>query len=294
MPPRKPAPEPGSESAPAGIRIQRLLAAAGVDARRGAEALIRAGRVTVNGRVARLGERADPTRDRIALDGEAIRPERRVYWMLNKPRGVVTTTSDPEGRPTAVSLVPERAARLFPVGRLDAETEGLLLLTNDGMLAHALLHPSHEIEREYEVAVQGEIPPRVLERLARGVRLEDGWTAPARVSRVRRDPEQGAITLFHLTIVEGRKRQIRRALFALGHPVRRLRRLRFGPLRLGELPRGSARRLDAREQQSLERLAARALSRAKRQDAGRSGSKSRPRKPKRRARGASRAGSVSN
>jgi 23S rRNA pseudouridine2605 synthase len=283
---RTPESEPGAS--PSGVRIQRLLAAAGVGARRSAEALIRAGRVSVNGRTARLGDRADPARDRIELDGEAVRPERRVYWMLNKPRGVVTTTSDPERRTTAVSLVPEHAARLFPVGRLDAETEGLLLLTNDGMLAHALLHPSHEIEREYEVGVQGEIPPHVLERLARGVRLEDGWTAPARIGRVRREPEHGGLTLFQLTIVEGRKRQIRRALWALGHPVRSLRRVRFGPLRLGGLARGAARRLAASEQQSLERLAASALSGRKRQDAGRNAAKPRPRKPKRGARGASR------
>jgi 23S rRNA pseudouridine2605 synthase len=291
MPHPKPAPDPSPGAA--GIRIQRLLAAAGIGARRSAEALIRAGRVSVNGRVARLGERADPARDRIELDGEPIHPEKRVYWMLNKPRGVVTTTRDPEGRPTAVSLVPERAARLFPVGRLDTDTEGLLLLTNDGALAHALLHPSHEIEREYEVGVRGAIEAKTLARLARGVQLDDGWTAPARVGRAWRDPDSDH-SLFRLTIVEGRKRQIRRALFALGYPVVRLQRVRFGPLRLGGLARGAARRLGASEQQQLERLAADLLSGSKRQPGGRKPGKSRPRKPKRGARGASRSGSVSN
>jgi 23S rRNA pseudouridine2605 synthase len=266
-----------------GIRIQRLLAAAGIDARRGAEALIRAGRVRVNGAVAKLGDRADPDVDRIELDGEPIRPERRVYWMLNKPRGVVTSTRDPEGRPTAPELVPEHAARLFPVGRLDRDTEGLLLLTNDGMLAHALLHPSHEVEREYEVGVRGELAPKTLARLARGVHLEDGRTAPARVSTPRFDPRSDT-SVFRLTLIEGRKRQIRRSLLVLGHPVRSLRRVRFGPLRLGDLPRGAARRLAAGEQQSLERLAASALSREKRQDTGRRSANPRPRKPKRGAR----------
>jgi 23S rRNA pseudouridine2605 synthase len=259
-----------------------------VDARRRAEALIRAGRVAVNGVQARLGDRADPFRDVVTLDGEPIRPERRVYWMLNKPRGVVTSTSDPEGRPTAVALVPERSARLFPVGRLDRETEGLLLLTNDGLLAHALLHPSHEVEREYEVGVRGTIDSATLAKLARGVRLDDGWTAPARVSAARHDPRSDT-TVFRLTLIEGRKRQIRRALYVLGHPVRSLRRVRFGPLRLGLLPRGAARQLDAEERQRLERVAHAALGRAaERQDAGSSGAKSRPRQAKRRARAASR------
>jgi 23S rRNA pseudouridine2605 synthase len=275
--------EPDTRPRASGVRIQRLLAAAGVDARRGAEGLIRAGRVRVNGAVAKLGDRADPDVDRIELDGEPIRPERRVYWMLNKPRGVVTSTRDPEGRTTAPELVPEHAARLFPVGRLDRDTEGLLLLTNDGMLAHALLHPSHEVEREYEVGVRGEIAAKTLARLARGIHLEDGPTAPARVGTVHFDPRTG-ISMFRLTLIEGRKRQIRRSLLVLGHPVRSLRRVRFGPLRLGNLARGAARRLGAAEQQALDRLAASALSGAKRQQAGRSGANPRRRKPKRGAR----------
>lgn len=263
------------------MRLQRILAAAGIDARRGAEALIRAGRVRVNGAVARLGQRADPWRDEVSLDGEPIRPQRPVSWMLHKPRGVLTSTRDPEGRPTVLDLVPEHAARVFPVGRLDRDTEGLLLLTNDGLLAHALLHPSHGVERVYEVVVRGAVSPESLAQLASGVRLEDGWTAPARVGQVRRDARTDT-TAFRLTLIEGRKRQIRRALSALGHPVRELRRVRFGPLQLGALPRGAARRLSDAERRALERFAADTL--ARRRDAqgrGSSGAKSRSAQAKR-------------
>jgi len=243
------------------VRLQRILAAAGISARRGAEALIRAGRVRVNGRPAKLGDRADPWRDEVTLDGEPLRPQRTVTWMLHKPRGVLSSVRDPEGRPTVLALVPEHAARVFPVGRLDRDSEGLLLLTNDGLLAHALLHPSHEVEREYEVVVRGALDAEKRARLARGVRLEDGWTAPARVARAQHDPRSDT-TRFHLILHEGRKRQIRRAMLALGHPVRELRRVRFGPVRLGGLARGAARRLDASERRALEELAERVLLRA--------------------------------
>ena len=264
------------------MRLQRILAAAGVSARRAAEALIRAGRVRVNGRPAKLGDRADPWRDEVTLDGEPLRPQRTVTWMLHKPRGVVSSVRDPEGRPTVLALVPEHAARVFPVGRLDRDSEGLLLLTNDGLLAHALLHPSHEVDREYEVVVRGALDAEKRARLARGVRLEDGWTAPARVTRAEHDPKSDT-TRFHLILHEGRKRQIRRALFALGHPVRELRRVRFGPLWLGGLARGAARRLDAGERRALEELAERVLSRAgDAQKARSSGAKPGRRKRKRR------------
>ncbi len=266
------------------MRLQRILAAAGIDARRRAEDLIRAGRVRVNGAVARLGDRADPWRDEVSLDGEPVRPERPVYWMLHKPRGVVTSTRDPEGRPTVLDLVPEHGARVFPVGRLDRDSEGLLLLTNDGLLANALLHPSHGAPRVYELVVRGAMSEERLGRLARGVRLDDGWTAPARVAEVRRDARTDT-TRFQITLIEGRKRQIRRALSALEHPVRELRRVRFGPLRLGALPRGAARRLSDAERRSLERFAAQALERG-RDAQGRSSSdaKSRGLKAKRRQR----------
>jgi len=206
--------------------------------------------VRVNGRIAELGDSADPERDEIRLDGAAIGREPLVYWLLHKPRGVITTVRDPQGRPTAVDLVPDRRHRLFPVGRLDRDTEGLLLLTNDGRAAQALLHPSYASEREYAVEVRGRIPASALRRLALGIELEDGPTAPARVGPCRHDPARDA-SRFALTLVEGRKRQIRRALAALGHPVRRLVRVRMGPLRLGRLAPGAARELSPSERRGL-------------------------------------------
>lgn len=244
-------------------RLQRILAAAGVASRRGAEALVRAGRVRVNGRVASLGDSADTARDRIELDGEPVRPERPVYWLLHKPRGVVTTVRDPEGRPTVLGLLPARArdARVFPVGRLDRDSEGLLLLTNDGDLAHALLHPSLGNRREYQVIARGDVGPEKLARLERGVRLPEGRTAPARVRAPRFDPGDDT-TRFTLVLGEGRKRQIRRSLRALGHPVRKLVRVRFGPQALGALAAGEARPLSRDEVAALRAHADRLRSRA--------------------------------
>ena len=204
----------------------------------------------VNGRVARLGDSADPERDEVCVDGVRVAREPHVYWLLHKPKGVITTVRDPEGRPTALGLVPERRHRLFPVGRLDRDTEGLLLLTNDGRVAQALLHPSYASEREYVVEARGRIAPASLRRLAGGVELEDGRTAPARVGACRYDPERD-VSRFALTLVEGRKRQIRRALAALGHPVARLVRVRMGPLRLGRLAPGMSRELSKAELRRL-------------------------------------------
>ncbi len=236
------------------MRLQKVLARAGIASRRAAEDLLRAGRVTVNGRRASLGDSADPSRDRVAVDGRPLRAEPPAYWLLHKPRGVLTTVRDPQGRATVLSLLPERAQRVFPVGRLDRDTEGLLLLTNDGALAHALLHPSREIEREYRVTVRGRIPEEALRALARGVRLEDGVTAPAVVGPARYDRASDT-SRFSLTVVEGRKRQIRRALRALSHPVARLVRVRMGPLRLGRLASGRARPLRDDERRALRRAA---------------------------------------
>jgi len=233
-------------------RLQKILAAAGVASRRSAEDLIRAGRVTVNGAVATLGESADADRDAIALDGEPIRREPLEYWLVHKPRGVLTTVSDPHGRATVVDLVRESTARLFPVGRLDLLSEGLVLLTNDGPLAHSLLHPSFGEEREYRVTVRGSFHRSTQRRISEGVELEDGVTAPARVGAVRFDPETRT-THFALTLVEGRKRQIRRMMAELGCPVVRLVRVRLGPLELGRLESGGARRLLARERRALRR-----------------------------------------
>ncbi len=231
-------------------RLQKILAEAGVASRRAAEELLRQGRVTVNGRVAKLGDSADPDRDEVALDGVPIAREPSVYWLLNKPRGVITTVRDPEGRPTVRGLVPDREHRLFPVGRLDRDTEGLVLLTNDGRVAQALLHPSYESEREYRVTVRGEISVETLRRLAAGVELEEGRTAPARVGPAEFDAETGNAR-FTLVLIEGRKRQIRRSLALLGHPVRRLVRVRMGPLELGDLPPGQARPLRPAERRAL-------------------------------------------
>jgi 23S rRNA pseudouridine2605 synthase len=223
-----------------------------VASRRHAEALLREGRVAVNGETARLGESADPERDVVTVDGVPVEPEPFAYWVVHKPGGVLTTVHDPQGRTTVLDLLPRAARRfrLFPVGRLDLETEGLVLLTNDGVLAHVLLHPSHESEREYRVTVRGRAAAATLRRLAEGIELEDGPTAPALVGRARYDRERD-VTRFTLTLVEGRKRQIRRALAALGHPVLRLLRVRMGPLELGSLPPGSARVLSAAERRAL-------------------------------------------
>ncbi len=231
-------------------RLQKLLAAAGLASRRQAEVWLRAGRVTVNGTLARLGDVADSERDRIEVDGEVIQLERTAYWLLHKPRGVLTTSSDPQGRQTVFDRLPSLSERVFPVGRLDRDSEGLLLLTNDGRIAHAMLHPSFGNEREYRVEVRGCVPRGAFRHLERGVFLAEGRTAPARVSHIHYD-EKSNSTGFSLTLLEGRKRQIRRALAALGYPVLRLCRVRMGPLELGDLRPGQARSLSALERRRL-------------------------------------------
>ncbi len=233
------------------MRLQKLLAAAGLASRRGAEKLLREGRVTLNGRLARLGESADAAHDVVALDGEPLARAAREYWVLHKTAGVLSTRSDARGRPTVMELLPaEIRAVVFPVGRLDLDTEGLLLLTNDGDLAHALLHPSHGCEREYEVVVQGRLDAARAGRLAEGIVLDGERTAPARVSRRRFEAGANA-TRLRLTLREGRKRQIRRATAVLGHPVLSLVRLRMGPIRLGALAPGAVRRLTGAEVRGL-------------------------------------------
>ena len=231
-------------------RLQKILARAGLGSRRASEALIATGRVRVNGEVATLGDRADPETDRIEVDGVAIgvRPG-LVHYLLNKPAGVVTTASDPQGRPTVVGLVPAEP-RVFPVGRLDAETEGLLLLTNDGELAHRLTHPSFGVEKEYLADVEGRPTRGTLRRLREGVDLDDARTAPARVSLVDE-------RLLRITIHEGRKRQVRRMCDAVGLPVRRLVRVRIGPIADHRLAPGGWRPLEQDEVRALERAAAR-------------------------------------
>jgi 23S rRNA pseudouridine2605 synthase len=230
-------------------RLQKILARAGFGSRRASEALIAAGRVRVNGEVAALGDRADPETDRIEVDGAVvgIRPG-LVHYLLNKPAGVVTTASDPQDRPTVVGLVPAEP-RVFPVGRLDADTEGLLLLTNDGELAHRLTHPSFGVDKEYLAGVDGRPTRGALRRLREGVELEDGPTAPAKVSLV-------GDRLLRITIHEGRKRQVRRMCEAVGLPVRRLVRVRIGPIADRRLAPGEWRALEPDEVRALERAAA--------------------------------------
>jgi len=237
-------------SAHGGLRLQKLLAAAGFGSRREVERYLDEGRVTVDGRVAALGDRADLEVQDVRVDGERLVRERPAYWLLNKPRGVVTTVRDESGRRTVLDLLPPDVGRVFPVGRLDRETTGLLLLTNDGDTAHALLHPSLGNEREYRVTVKGLLDDRGVRRLERGVSLEEGRTAPARLADLRHDVDAGTSS-FTLTLVEGRKRQIRRSLLVLGFPVHRLSRVRMGPLRLGRLAVGAARPLRGEERRAL-------------------------------------------
>ena len=263
------------------VRLQKLLAGAGFGSRREVEQFMVDQRVTVNGRLANLGDRADPSVDDIRLDGERLVREKPSYWIINKPRGVVTTVRDEEGRRTVIDLLPRNVGRVFPVGRLDRETSGLLLLTNDGDTAYALLHPSLGNEREYKVSVKGELDERAIERLQKGVPLEDGRTAPGRVSGVRFDSDSGNSS-FSLVLVEGRKRQIRRSLLILGFPVRRLVRVRIGPLRLGRLAVGEARPLRAEERRTLLAHVARLRDRDGRST--KPARKSAPRRPQRTAR----------
>lgn len=210
-----------------------------------------AGRVTVNGKVVtELGAKVDPAVDTVEVDGVVVTPDSSpAYVMLHKPAGYVTTMSDPQGRPTVADLVPREPAGLFPVGRLDRETSGLLLFTSDGDLAYRLLHPRFHVEKTYHVTVEGTPDEAALRALAEGVQLDDGMTAPARVQTVRGGPP----ALVEIAIREGRKRQVRRMLAAVGHPVVALHRTSFGPLHLGTLGRGAYRSLDAAEVEALRR-----------------------------------------
>jgi len=227
------------------MRLNAYLARAGIASRRASEEVIRAGRVTVNGRRAGFATVVQPG-DRVEVDGEPIEPEPLAYVLLHKPAGVVTTARDPQGRPTVVGLV-DHEQRLVPVGRLDADTTGALLLTNDGRLAHRLMHPRYEVDKVYVAEVEGRPGPDALRRLAEGVVLDDGPTAPA----VARSLGPGRV---ELTLHEGRKHQVKRMLEAVGHPVSRLHRSRYAGLDLQGLPAGRWRELSAGE---IERLRAR-------------------------------------
>jgi 23S rRNA pseudouridine2605 synthase len=242
-----------------GVRLQKVLAQAGIGSRRACEVMISEGRVEVNSEVIlELGRRVDPERDVIRVDGARIPPPRRhLYLALNKPRGVVVTMDDPQGRPTVADLVAAgvptavpggrrsvRNERLFHVGRLDIDSEGLLILTNDGDLAHKLSHPSYQVPKTYIAEVNGLVTPDTLRRLRRGITLEDGPVRPTSVKIVSAVSDK---TLLKITLLEGRNRIVRRTMEAVGHPVRRLSRIGIGSVRLGSLKVGEFRELTREE-----------------------------------------------
>lgn len=238
------------ESPTEGMRLQRYLALAGVASRRAAEDLIRAGRVTINKKIAILGNRV-PEDAKVCVDGQRVVPAiSRVLLVAYKPTGMMTTLRDPEGRPTIAQLIP-KSLRLHPVGRLDYDTSGLLLLTNDGSLTHVLTHPRYGVEKTYRVQVRGRLGPEALLALQEGVTLEEGTTQPAKVRVIA---SRRILTTVDLTIHEGRNRQVRRMLEELGHPVDALTRTVFGPFRLGTLSPGEVREASDLEWAAVERI----------------------------------------
>jgi len=233
-------------------RLQKVLAHAGVASRRAVEDMISAGRVSVNGAPARLGQKVDPAKDRVEVDGSRVPVQADLVWyLINKPIGVVSTASDPQGRPTVLDLI-DAPARVWPVGRLDVDSEGALIVTNDGELTHRLTHPRYEVPKTYLAEVAGGVGEQALRALVRGVELDDG---PARATRVQLVDRRPGTLLVEITIAEGRNRQIRRMVEAVGGRVTRLVRVSFGPLMLGRLKPGTARRLGPVEVRSLYKTA---------------------------------------
>ncbi len=233
-------------------RLQKILSEAGVASRRKAEDMIREGRVTINGRTARIGEKADPSIDHIKIDGRKIAPSsEKIYLMLNKPRGIVTTSDDPEGRTTVLDLVKIQKPRLFPVGRLDFDAEGLLLLTNDGEMAHRLMHPSFEVPRTYHVKLQGKPIQEEIGKLRRGVTLADGRSAPCRIASLK---ETEGNLWVEMVLHEGRNRQVKRMWEKVGYFVLKLKRVGFGGLALGRMKPVEYRFLREREVRKLREL----------------------------------------
>lgn len=232
-------------------RLQKILSEMGIASRRASEELILEGRVTVNGQVATLGTKADAAKDHIKLNGKLLlRPEPKVYLMFNKPRGVVTTLRDPEGRPTVKDFLKRVKYRVFPVGRLDYDSEGLLLLTNDGDFAQSLLHPSKKIFKTYLVKAKGEPDEAKIQKLRKGIKLMEGVTAPAKIKKLQKTENN---TWFEMSIHEGKKRQIRRMFKEINHPVLKLTRIKFGALSLGDLKPGGYRFLTAEEIEKMKR-----------------------------------------
>jgi 23S rRNA pseudouridine2605 synthase len=230
-------------------RLQKIIAEMGIASRRAAEEIIIEGRVTVNGKPAEIGMKADPLRDHIKVDGKLlVNPEKKVYFIFNKPRGVLTSLGDPEGRPTVTDFLKGIKQRVFPVGRLDYDSEGMLLLTNDGELAHAVLHPSKKIPKTYLVKVKGVLEKEDMEKLRTGIRLDRTVTAPAKVKPLRKTDNNSWI---EMTIYEGKKRQIRRMLEKVGHQVMRLMRIRIDGIEMGKIKPGEFRRLSSEELEKI-------------------------------------------
>lgn len=230
-------------------RLQKVMSQAGVASRRKSEEIIVAGRVEVNGKVVtELGTKVDPDQDIIKVDGQKIKREKLVYVLLNKPQGYITTVDDPHNRRTVIDLIQDVSQTVHPVGRLDKDTEGLLLLTNDGDLTYALTHPSHGIDKTYMATVKGVPNQSKIEALEEGIKLKDGWTAPAEAKLVAELADRAIVSL---TIHEGRKHQVKRMLKSVGHPVEELKRIKFGPLDLTGLSPGEYRHLTNSEIKEL-------------------------------------------
>lgn len=234
-------------------RLQKVISQAGIASRREAEAFITAGRVRVNGVVVtEMGTKVEQW-DKVNVDGKPIKRESKIYILLNKPKGYVTTLQDPEGRRTVAHLLQDIKERIYPVGRLDYNTEGLLLLTNDGELTHGLTHPSHEVDKTYIAEVLGIAAEEELDRLRMGIKLEDGVTSPAKVEKIADDFERSRTTI-SITIHEGKNRQVRRMCEAIGHPVRKLKRTKYAFLNLSGVKRGAYRFLTDEEVRELQKL----------------------------------------
>lgn len=238
----------GTANAPRRVRLQRALAAAGFGSRRQCEELILEGRVEVDGQIVdQLGTTIDPSSSKVFVDGTPLKPRRMVYYAVNKPVGVVTTNSDPEGRPRVIDLVPPEE-RVFPVGRLDRSSEGLILLTNDGELAQHLAHPRYEVQKVYRVTVAGSVQPETIRQMQQGIYIAEGLV---RVEGARVLKAKSRVTEMEITLREGKNREIRRILARLGHKVQTLKRIAIGPLRLGEMPTGAYRKLTFEEIRKL-------------------------------------------
>ena len=260
------------------VRLQKLIAGTGLASRRKSEELITSGRVTINGNVVKeLGTKVDPDRDHVKVDGKHLRAAQPyVYLILNKPKNVMSTLDDPEGRPTVKDLLHGVTVRVFPVGRLDFDSEGLMLLTNHGDLAQALLHPRYHIPKTYLIKVKGVLDDAKIEALERGVKLEDGFTAPAKVMKVSKAESNSWL---EVTIHEGRKHQVKRMIEAVGHSVIKLTRIRMGPLLLGDLASREYRFLTDREANRLRELVEDRVARVERPELDASGKPARWKPP---------------